>query len=309
MGKMPKEKITFETDNTELLKAIRKMQGEGKSLREIVEPSLIEVLLKQKVNETIEDLPCKDCPKFGGIIDGKILCITKKTVDSPIKYHLYSTEIARACSHKPFNTPLDKKTREEFQRELKNMEQMKIYHKNRADELRPKAERLSIVEKQLLETMRELEEARKGKEELLNAKSTLESQVSEMKNSLIALMDEKAKLETQVTQLTQLNKELSKDVLVEKNSFLTVELGKRDQDIEHLKSEIEKQEALIEVLKQRTFQLTSEVEKMLREFEQFLPSDLGTCEQCVDSFPIKEYFKNTKKKIEAFKGYLQTITT
>jgi DNA repair exonuclease SbcCD ATPase subunit len=258
--------------------------------------------------DAIED-PCKNCPKPHLITPKGIICITKKAENDQIYKRQFSFAEARACAEKPFNTPLDKKTREQFERDLSNMEKMKNYHQQRADELRPKAERLPIVERQLQKIMRELEEASKGKEELLNAKNTLESRVSELQNSLIALMDEKAKLEAQVTQLTQLNKELSQDALAEKNSFLTVELGKRDRDIERLKAEVERQEALIEVLKQRVFQVTSEIEKMLREFGEFIPSDLGTCEQCVDSFQIKDYFRNTKKKIEAFKGYLQTITT
>jgi hypothetical protein len=244
---------------------------------------------------------CKSCLKFGNHVEnGKVLCVTKKTLGEPMRFHWIPLDVAQGCSEMPFNTPLNKKTREQFEREFSNMEKMKIHHQNRADELRPKAERLSIAERQLEQTTRELEEARTGKEDLLSVKSTLESRVSDMANTFLENRDKIVALETDNEQLRAENAKLSENEVLTENDSLRMELNEKIKLIDDTRFEIEKLEALTQKQRQTIDDVISKTKSTFREFRQYLPTSL-------EPYAISEYIKNAQKKIELFDGYLDTV--
>ena len=179
---------------------------------------------------------------------------------------------------------------------------MKIYHQNRADELRPKAERLPTVERQLTEILKELEEASKGKEDLLNGKSTLESRVFAMKNALLERDDKIAVLETDNEQLREKVEELSHDKLFELTQLQKVQLAQKDKQLSDYALEIKKIEALNEKQGQTINEIISKTNSTFRDFKQFLPTSL-------EAYDIQQYIKAVQKKIEMFEGYLNTIAS
>jgi len=253
---------------------------------------------------------CKSCPKFGKQIkNGKVLCLTKKTLAEPMRSQWIPLDVAQGCSEMPFNTPLNKKTREQFERDLSNMEKMKIHHQNRADELRPKAERLPIAERQLEQTMRELEEARKGKEDLLSAKSTSELRVSDMKNALLERDEKIASLETDNGQLRKETEELSHERLFEENQLFKVQLGQKERQVADYQLDVQKEQALREKAQEEKISVVKQTLKMLNEFKAFMPSDLKYCEQCTQSFKVMDYLRRVQKKIEQFEGYVNTVAS
>lgn len=147
----------------------------------------------------------------------------------------------------------------------------------------------------------EIEQLRRPNEALLAEKSNLQTELQNMKNALVARIEEITLLETDNAQLRQVNEELKHDTLFEKNALLIVQLGKKEQDIIDLTSEVEKQEALINSQKQTISEMASRTSKMLREFKQYQPSTL-------EPYEINAYLKNLQTKIADFEGYLNTVT-
>lgn len=90
------------------------------------------------------------------------------------------------------------------------------------------------------------EELKKPMLDFINERDTLNSRCAELKNALIARLEEISSLEIDNTQLRQQVEEMSHDPLVEKNFILTVKLGKAEKIIEDLKLEISKLETLHE---------------------------------------------------------------
>jgi hypothetical protein len=257
-----------------------------------------------------ESIPenCKSCPKFGNHVkNGKVLCLTKKTLAEPVRSQWIPLDVAHGCSEMPFNTPINKKTREQFEKDLSNVENMKLYHQKRADELRPKAERLPIVERQLEQTMRELEEATKGKEDLLSTKSTLRLRVSNMENALLEGDKKIASLETDNGQLRKEIEELSHDRLFEENQLFKVQLSQKERQVANYQLEVQKEQALREKAQEEKTNIVKQTLKMLNEFKAFMPSELKYCEQCTQSFTVMDYLRNIQKKIEQFEGYVNTV--
>jgi len=297
---MPKRSFKVDADDIAFLQKIK----QENSLFSVDEAHSFALKQMQKGKIAFEgNIPenCKSCPKCGFIIkNGKMLCITKKTETDPIRGDWIPLEVAKTCSEKPFNTPINKKTREQFERELSNMEKMKIYHQKRADNLRPKAEHLPIVEKELRETKQELENVQKPIKNLYAELQKTRTWRLHLANYLLRIMNERKALETDNDFLRKQVEELSHDSLAEKNAFLTVELGKRNRDIEDLKTEIQKLEDLNKWEHQKIINLTSETRKMLRDFNQYLPTSL-------EPYDIQQYIKNIQKKIEQFENYLNTL--
>jgi hypothetical protein len=297
---MVKRSFNVDEDDLAFLEKIKQEHGLF-SLNET--PSFIFKQLQKGKTVSDDSIPenCKSCPKFGKHVkNGKVLCLTKKTLAEPMRSQWIPLDVAQGCSEMPFNTPTNKKTREQFERELANMEKMKNYHQNRADELRPKAERLSIAERQLEQTTGELEEARTGKEDLLSVKSTLESRVSDMTNTLLERDAKIAVLETDNEQLRTQIAELSENEVLTENDSLRVQLNEKIKLIDDTRFEIEKLEALTQKQRQTIDEVISKTKSTFREFRQFLPTSL-------EPYAISEYIKNAQKKIEQFDGYLDTV--
>jgi chromosome segregation ATPase len=122
-----------------------------------------------------------------------------------------------------------------------------------------------------------------------------------MKNALVARLEAIAGLEMDNVHLRSEIEELSHDTLLEKSAALTVQLGKNEQTIADLTSEVEKQEALINAQKQTISDVTSRTSKMLKEFRQYQPSTL-------EPYDISIYLKSLQRKIVDFEGYLNTVT-
>lgn len=270
------------------------------SLKEAID-FVIDEFFKGETYDTIQTLPCKNCEKCGNIIkNGKVLCLTKKTLDTSIKYQWIPIEIARACTEMPFNTPLNKKTREQYEKDLFNLGKNRDYYQQAVQNLRPKAERLPIVEKELSETKQQLENIQEPIKSLYADLQKISKWRLHLSNYTLHILNERKALETDNDFLRKQIEELSHDSLAEKNAFLKVELGKRDQDIEGLKSEIQKLEELNKWEHQKIINLTSETRKMLRDFNTYLPKSL-------EPYDISTYIKDVKKKIEQFESYLNTL--
>jgi len=300
---MPKTTKSVDYDDETLAKIEELMREKDlpsfKAGQEFINKSFLE-------GKTVSDdsIPenCKSCPKCGFIIkNGKMLCITKKAETDPIRYDWIPLEMLTVCAEKPFNTPINKKTREQCKRDLFNMEQMKIHHQERADQLRPKAERLPIVEKELTETTRELEEARKGKEDLLSAKSTFELKVSDMKNSLLARDEKIAVLETDNQQLRSEAERLQESKLLAENDSLRQRLEEFQLSLNQYAKEIEKLDALNDKTDAKLKDVISQMARRLKQFKENLPIGSNPDE-------MNLYILTLKKAIDESQGYLITVS-
>jgi hypothetical protein len=246
---------------------------------------------------------CESCLKCGFIIkNGKLLCITKKTETDPIRYDWIPLEVVGVCSEKTFNTPINKKTREQYEKDLSTVMNNYLSWKRYAEKLEPKAERLLTVEKDFKKTMEEFEEARKGKEDLLNAKSTLESGFSNMKNALLERDEKIAVLETDNEQFRVQIAKLSENELLRENDSLHVQLNGKIKLIDDYAYEVTKLEALLQSKDLIIAEVLSKTKDTFRDFKQFLPTSL-------EPYDIQQYTKAMLTKIIQFEGYLNIVTS
>lgn len=161
--------------------------------------------------------------------------------------------------------------------------------------------RLNFVLKKFTQNDKEIEDLRRPNEALLAEKSNLQTEFQNMKNALVARIEEIAVLETDNARLREEMEELQHDPLLEKNAALTVQLGRNEQVIIDLKSEVEKQEALINAQKLTISDVTTRTSKMLQEFQQYKPLTL-------EPYDISNYLTGLLKRIADFEGYLNTVT-
>lgn len=144
---------------------------------------------------------------------------------------------------------------------------------------------------------KEIEELRKPNEALLTEKSNLQTEIQNMKNALVERIEQIAALEMNNTELRMQNEELSKDTLVEKNSFLTVQVAKAQKDVEDLKIEVEKVTALAEMRKQNLNELINQINKMMSDFKRYAPTT-------ADPYEIRQYITKVLQRIENFEQQL-----
>jgi len=157
------------------------------------------------------------------------------------------------------------------------------------------------------EANKNLEDARKREEELLNVRSILESRVSEVQNALLERDEIIDNLNKNIDVLNRQIEELSHDRLFEENQLLKVQLAQANKIKDDYKLEIQKEVALREKEHQQKVNVIEQVTKMIKEFKLFMPSTLKDCELCVASFQIKDYLNSIQKKIEQLEGYLNTV--
>ncbi len=253
--------------------------------------------IKSNASEDRSTCPenCKNCELFGGLNDKEVLCILKMENKHPIFKH-HSFFEAQACSIKSMLITLARK--EELTSKINNLWNRLRYlepryeeYKNEVLKLRPISDKLKLKEK-------EIEELKKPIEALLTEKSNLQIELQDMKNALLERMEQIAVLETDNTQLRMQNEELSKDSLVEKNSFLTVQVAKAQKNVEDLKTEVEKLTALAEMKKQNLNEIMNQVSKIFGDFRRYAPTTTDPCE-------IHQYITKVLQRIETFEQQLE----
>jgi len=254
--------------------------------------------------ESVEVQTCEavKCPKFGGVTEGGVLCLTKKSNTDRIHSDTIPFKVATACTEKPFNTSIDKKSREAYESEI---ERLKPYHhkyskqRDELNSLRPENARLIVG---LQNKTIECDGISKALKISMSDNLQLKGENTELKNGLVRETEKVGLLEHDNEYLRNELKDLSSDALVEKVSFQNVQLGTLRTEIEDYKREIEKLEALNTHKNATLNDVVFKVNKMLREFKQFSP-------QSIDSFALKDYMRSVQKKIEDFEGYINTVST
>jgi len=251
-------------------------------------------------SDALENCPenCKNCELFGGLNGGKVLCILKIENKQPSFKH-HSIFEANACSTKSMLITLVRK--EELTKQIDALNKRLQYLEPRYEKYKIEIEELRPAAYTLKQREKEIEELKQPLETLLTEKTNLETELQNMKNALVMRIEEIASLETDNAQLRQANEELKHDALLEKNAALIVQLGKKEQDIADLKSEIEKLEALVKTQKQTISDITSKTSETFRDILQFKPSTL-------EPYEVSAYLKNVEKTIVNLEGYLNTVS-
>lgn len=158
--------------------------------------------------------------------------------------------------------------------------------------------RVLFIRDKLAAKDKEIEELRKPNEALLTEKSNLQTELQNMKNALVERIEQIAVLETDNIELRMQNEELSKDRLVEKNSFLMVQIAKTQKDVEDLKTEVEKLTALAEMRKQNRDELINQINKIFSDFKQYVPTT-------ADPYEMRQYITKVLQRIENFEQQLE----
>ena len=295
--------IAFDSEYKEMILNTMKEQGLD-SVK-----SAVQLLLTGKtVVDTSIPENCKACLKFGKLVkNGKVLCLTKKTLAEPMRFQWIPLDVAQGCSEMLFNTPINKKTREQFEKDLANITRMRDHYVTQVQNLRPKAELLLETQKRLEQTAKELYNIKKPHEELLNEKGTLELKVSGMGNALLERDGKIAVLETDNEQLRIQVTKMSENELVKENSEFLKENDGLRIEITDLKNklvdhanEIEKIEALGEKNIKDLMEVISKTNSVFRDFKQYLPASYAPHD-------IDEYRKAMQTKMNQFEGYLVTM--
>jgi hypothetical protein len=258
---------------------------------------------------------CKTCLKHGGVMpDGRVLCITKKTVSDKVQIQEFSVLDASACAEKNFNIPLGKEDRQHYDIVMKqkdNAINLLTTQKNTAigqhEKDHGKVQFYIGIEKEL--------QGEKNKNKILEdqlenmPKIVLER--DDLRKANHAFEEKNILLQRQV-------QDLSHDPLVEENrktvgeleeakQYIKIQDSRHTDQIEQVKGEREKLEALVKTLKDQRTDILSTVEKTLRDCEAFLPRVSSSCEGCLTGFNWKEYRQNALKDIQNLQGYLQTV--
>jgi len=177
---------------------------------------------------------------------------------------------------------------------LKEREVLGVLHSYRYASLDELFNRLNTV---IGEKDTKIAELRKPQQRLLDRIAELEN----MKNSLLSRLDEIAVLETDNERLRKENEELSQDRLVEKNSFLNVEVGKLNKTIEDLKTEVEKTQALADTRGEKLNSVLSQFSKALRDFKEYCPTT-------AEPYQMHDYIDKMQKKCQDLEGFINTLT-
>jgi len=191
---------------------------------------------------------CKQCPLYSGLSAGKVLCVLKLENKQPlIKYR--SLVEAQACSMTSTLITLERKG--ELVNDLKNANNRAEYSKEALE----KARRDIDAD---LETLRkqkdaEIDDLKRPMEEVLTESNTLKSRCAalqtELRNAFVGRSEEIAILEMDNAQLRQQVEEMSHDPIVEKSSFLTVQVAEKEKIIADLKLENSRLDTLLKLFR------------------------------------------------------------
>jgi hypothetical protein len=249
---------------------------------------------------------CKGCLQYGGINNEGILCIVKKSETDPVRSHFTPLAVAKACSEKPFNTPPNRKSRQQYENEISLLtteNKSAIAQRKRDHE---KLEKMKGLGEKLERAESEIE--------FLNAQLKPVENLLEQKT---ALENDNVFQTGRIEELEAIVETQSHDPLIQKNQELITRIDECEADLksaytshkmesEQAKGEIEKLEALVKTQKDQKTDILFTMEKTLKDFKQFLPGASSQCEQCLNAFNWKEYRQNTLKLIQNLEGYLQT---
>jgi hypothetical protein len=298
--RLPSEQANFLTQLAQKRGFVNPRGGydESKAVSVIIESYR---LLGLQTSEECRPEMCKDCPQYGGVNDEGVLDIIKKSVTDRVSFEFKPLAVAKACSEKPFNTPVEKKSREMLESEIERLKPYQLKcakQKEQLNSIRPEIERIRAE----LQTKRtKFDEISEGLRIFTDDNLHLKGENAELKNGLLRETEKVALLEHDNDYLRSEVKDLSSDTLAEKISFQNVQLGTLRTQIEDYKGEIEKLEALNTHKNATLNEVVLKVSKMLREFKQFLP-------QSVDSYALKDYLQSLQKKIDDFEGYINTVS-
>jgi len=261
---------------------------------------------------------CRNCPKFAGVTEKGVLCITKKTPTDPVRYDLKPFPFVKVCWTKPFNTPVDKKTREQYEKNLE--EHQKNYAKltgentklfNERQKYHDKYELVKWAPEANVALKKELEQVKQPLQDLLKEKEEWKIQFNEEHNTLLKVLEEKTTLQTDNEFLRAQNMHLSESELLkdnkrmlDENDSLWKELGSQKEE---LSQEIEKLQAWLKEERNQKSDIIFHLTNKLREIDQCLPT-FGNQLAGAD-LQIKAYVDSLRKTIQDLKGYLQTVAS
>ena len=302
MSKQPPENMIREDNPTnfrptpENKALIQKRKEQGITIADTLNESLDRLRAFLAVQESAPEM-CKmpdgnDCPQFGNVTEKGVLCIWKKTETDPVHFRFTPFVVARFCAQKPFNTPVDKKTHQQYESKF-NLMKSEIDAANRRHGIdHRKIESLKSIEKERDNTLSEIQR--------LNEEVILPLQND---NQFLR----KAREELLHDPLAQKVKELS-DQLTETKGAMAIQASNHSADMEESKQEIEKWRALLKVEKDKSTDMRFTVEKRLSDLKQFLPTVSPSCEVCSEGgFKLKEYKQSALKSIENLEGYVRTL--
>jgi len=252
---------------------------------------------------------CNACLKHGIVTPQGVLCITKRSVYDPIRKQYLSPQEAEACSRKPFNTPLDKKTREELQKTISDLEGFKLGFLKFQPELLELRKERSSYRKRERDLEAELDQVKQPFQCVLKEKEGLKIEVENVRNSLLAALTERDVLETDNQFLKTENKKLSENELLKENDSLHLQLSRASNEKADIAEEVLKLQALLKEERNQKSDIISKVDKTLKEIEQYMPLPrVNWASQLpVVDLELKAYMDSLKKTIQNFRGYLQTV--
>lgn len=253
---------------------------------------------------------CNSCSKLGRdemgkpiIKEGQLLCISKKGVTDSIKHQWIDPLVGKGC-RMPFNTSINKQTREQLQAKIEEWERIALNAGTRIEELEKDVERLPIIKKELRDTRDKIASL----EPLVNENRLLKSRCSDLEIICQKKEEELAPLQNDNEHLKNKVNELSHDAILEENQYLKVQLANEEDALKNREMEIRKLEALIRVTREAFSDAIFRTGKMLKEFADYNQSiNIAKCEQCVEGYSFKAFSRGIATKIEDLQGYLNTI--
>jgi hypothetical protein len=283
---------------------------ESKSISEIIQTHRS---LGLQTSEEFKPEGCKNCIQYGGVTKEAVVCIIKRSDAEPVRSIFMPFPIAQICSMKPFNTPVDKKTHQQFKTEIELITTQRDIAIDRNGRYYRKIESSKGIEKERDNALSEIERLN----EVVKRVPVNLKEIDSLRKSFKEKNDECVTLTEDNDFLRKTNEELSHDPLTEKykelldryeqaEQLLKVRESNYSANQEESEKEIVKLEALVKVGREQNNDIVFTIKKALRDFKQFLPEGSASCVGCPDGFKFKEYKQNALKAIENLEGYLQT---
>jgi uncharacterized protein YoxC len=229
---------------------------------------------------------CKNCELFSGVDKDKVICVLKLENKLPNIKHISLID-AEACSRIPTLITLERKT--ELQIEMTRLR----------GQIKKDWEAYQATIQSL---QKQYDGISRPHKELLSKYERLKSRASVLKNGLVRKIEEIERLSLAIQGLNGQIGELSANKVVEKNAFLLTEIGRKDENIEDLKRELEGQEALVEHKNRVINDIVTEFSKALRDFKQYRPTT-------TDPYQLHDYIEKVGQKIQNLEGFIATVTT
>ena len=250
---------------------------------------------------------CNLCLKCAGEVENGVVCLTKKSSSDPINFKRLPFAIAEKCAEMPFNTPVDKKTREQFEKDLQSAKQDLERETRLHDTYRKKYDKLKDFPEEHDRVKRKLAQVEQPFQDLLKEKEGLKVELGNVRNSLLEALNEKTVVETDNEFLRIENKKLSEQEILKENDSLQLQLKEMGSQKADIAEEVLKVQALLKEERNQKHDIISKVDKMLREIDQYMPR-FGN-QLSVSDIELKAYVNSLKKTIQNFRGYLSTVAS